>query len=122
VSEHIIQLLIVERDRLERAIEALRGSSPKVLDIYDDPIMPDLVKSASKKTPTPAVPKRKKISTEARRRMAEGQRRRYAAIRAANGSEAAPVAVEPKPAPAKARVLSRKALSPKRDERRYPSQ
>jgi hypothetical protein len=90
MSEHIIQLLIVERDRLERAIAVLQGTSPKVLDIYDDPTMPDWVKPASKKAPTPAAPKRKRMSAATRRRMAEGQRRRYAAIRAAKTEAAAP--------------------------------
>ena len=114
MSEHIIQLLKAERSRLQAAIDALKGTpEPKRNN------EPEFVKIRPK---VAAVPKRKGLSAATRRKMAEGQKRRYAAIRAANGSEAAPVAVEPKPAPAKARVLSRKALSPKRDERRYPSQ
>jgi hypothetical protein len=88
MSEHIIQLLIVQRDRLEQAIEALRSSSPKFVDVYDDPTMPDWVKPKAKVAP--AAPKRKRISAEARRRMAEGQRRRYAAIRAAKAEAVAP--------------------------------
>jgi hypothetical protein len=108
MSEHIIQLLKAERDRFDRAIAVLQGSSPKVLDIYDDPTMPDWVKPASKKTPTPAAPKRKGMSAATRRRMAAGQRRRYAAIRAAKAAEAAPGAVTPKEAPAKAPAAIKK--------------
>src|ERR1700679_2100142 len=78
MSEQIIQLLIVERDRLDRAIEALQGSSPKVVDVYDDPTMPDWVRPASKKT------------APARRKMAEGQKRRWAAINAAKAEAIAP--------------------------------
>jgi hypothetical protein len=104
MSGHIIQLLIVERDRLERAIKALQGSSPKVVDIDDDPMMPDWVKP---KAQVAAAPKKKGFSAATRRRMAEGQRRRYAAIRAAK-AETAPVAVTPKPAPAKPQVAVKK--------------
>jgi hypothetical protein len=88
MSEQIIQLLIVERDRLDRAIEALQGSSPKVVDVYDDPTMPDWVRPASKKT-APA-PKKKGFSAATRRKMAEGQKRRWAAINAAKAEAIAP--------------------------------
>jgi hypothetical protein len=87
MSEQIIQLLIVERDRLERAIEALQGSSPKVVDVYDDPTMPDWVKPKEKVTP---APKKKGFSAATRRKMAEGQKRRWAAINAAKAEAVAP--------------------------------
>jgi hypothetical protein len=88
MSEQIIQLLVAERDRLGRAIEALQGSSPEVVDVYDDPTMPDWVRPASKKT-APA-PKKKRFSAATRRKMAEGQKRRWAAINAAKAEAAAP--------------------------------
>jgi hypothetical protein len=78
MSEHIIQLLVAERDRLERAIEALQGSSPKVVDVYDDPSMPDWVKPKAKT----AAPKKRGMSAATRRKMAEGQKKRWAAKRA----------------------------------------
>jgi len=108
MSENIIQLLKAERDRFDRAIEALQGSSPRVLDIYDNPTMPDWVKPALKKAVTPAAPKRKGMSAATRRRMAEGQKRRYAALRAAKVAEAAPLATTPKAAPVKTSVAVKK--------------
>jgi len=88
MSEQIIHLLVAERDRLERAIEALQHSSPKVVDVYDDPTMPDWVRPANKKT-APA-PKKKGFSAATRRKMALGQKRRWAAINAAKAEAAAP--------------------------------
>jgi hypothetical protein len=56
-TEQILALLIAERDRLNRAIEALSGPTkrrgrPPKKSVYDDPSMPDWVKptSAKKKT------------------------------------------------------------------------
>jgi hypothetical protein len=52
-TEQIVALLISERDRLNRAIEALQGPTkrlgrpPKVASVYDDPTMPDWVKPKS---------------------------------------------------------------------------
>ena len=54
-TEHILALLIAERTKLDKAIEALsgptkrRGRPPKV---KDDPTMPDWVKPAAKKKKT----------------------------------------------------------------------
>ena len=56
--------------------------------------MPDWVKPASKKLPTPA-PKKKGFSAATRRKMAEGQKRRWAAINEAKVEKA----VAPKNAP-----------------------
>jgi hypothetical protein len=88
MSEQIIQLLVAERDRLDRAIEALQGPA-KVVDVYDDPTMPDWVKPKSKIAPTPA-PKKKGFSAATRRKMAEGQKRRWAVINAAKVEPVAP--------------------------------
>jgi hypothetical protein len=87
MSEQIIQLLVAERDRLERAIEALQGSSPKVVDIYEDPTMPEWVKPKVKVAP---APNKRKVSAAARRKMAEGQKRRWAAINAAKAEPVGP--------------------------------
>src|ERR1700733_15013699 len=100
--EHIVSLLIEERDRLEAAISALQGRASAPAGIYEDPTMQDWVKPKAK-----VAPKKKGFSAATRRRMAEGQRRRYAAIRAAK-AETAPVAVTPKAAPAKPPVVVKK--------------
>jgi hypothetical protein len=78
--EHIVGLLIEERDRLEAAIAALQGPSSAPVDIYEDPTMPDEVKPKAKAAP---APKKKGFSAATRRKMAEGQKRRWAAINAA---------------------------------------
>jgi hypothetical protein len=88
--EHIVSLLIEERDRLEAAISALQGRSSAPAGIYEDPTMPDWVKPKAK-----VAPKKKGFSAATRRKMAEGQKRRYAAIRAAK-AEAASLKVSKK--------------------------
>ena len=87
MSEQIIQLLVAEKNRLNRVIHILQGSSPKVVDVYDDPTMPDWVKSTVKVAP---APKKNRFSAARRRKMAEGQKRRWAAINAAKVEAAAP--------------------------------
>jgi hypothetical protein len=75
-TEHIVQLLIQERDRLSRAIEALqgpvkrRGRPPKNL--------------AAVATPSAEAPKKRKpFSAATKRKMALAQKRRWAAIKGA---------------------------------------
>ena len=75
-TSHIVSLLIEERSRLEAAIAALQGSPEPMKEDPPAWVLPKV------KAPA-AAPKRKRISAEGRRRMAEGQKRRYAAIRAA---------------------------------------
>jgi hypothetical protein len=110
MSAHIVNLLIEERDRLEEAIQALQGTAPakrrgrppakKTLDVYDDPSMPDWVKPAKKK---------RKVSAAARKRMAEGQRKRWAAVKAAKVAES----VSPKRKTQSVRMAE--AIAPKED-------
>ena len=78
--EHIVGLLIEERDRLEAAISALQSPSSAPEGIDEDPTMPDWVKPNAKVAP---APKKKGFSAATRRKMAEGQKRRWAAKRAA---------------------------------------
>jgi len=74
-TDHIVALLIAERDKLSRATEALqgptkhRGRPPKSAD------------AAS--TPVTEAPKKRHVSAAARKRMAEGQKKRWAALKAA---------------------------------------
>jgi hypothetical protein len=85
--EHIVSLLIQERDRLEAAISALQDPPSAPGGIYEDPTMPDWVKPKAKVAP---APKKKGFSAARRRKMAEGQRRRWAAINAAKAKPVAP--------------------------------
>jgi hypothetical protein len=92
-TSHIVSLLIEERDRIEAAIAALRDSaSGLATGKTAEGAIPDWVKGTSNisAAPTIATPKRKAISAEARRRMAAGQKRRYAEIRAAKTETVAP--------------------------------
>ena len=75
-TEHILALLIQERDRIHRAIEALaplkrRGRPPKKL------LLGGWVSSGEKK--------RKGFSAATRRKMALAQKARWAARKAAKG-------------------------------------
>lgn len=80
-TSHIVTLLAQERDRIQAAIDALRG---------DERAMPDWVRSTPNVATAPAVPKKRKVSASARRKMAEAQKRRWAAINAAKAEAAAP--------------------------------
>jgi hypothetical protein len=64
-TDHIVALLIAERDKLNLAIEALRGVPKKG---------PSIVTAPKKK---------RRVSAAARRKMAAGQKRRWAALKAA---------------------------------------
>jgi hypothetical protein len=86
-TEHIVGLLIEERDRLQAAIAALQGPASATAGIYEDPTMPDWVKPKAKVAP---APKKKGFSAATRRKMAEGQKRRWAAINAAHADPVAP--------------------------------
>jgi hypothetical protein len=74
-TDHIVTLLIAEREKLTRAIEALqgptkhRGRPPK--------------SAIAASVPATEAPKKRHVSAAARRRMAEGQKKRWAAIKAA---------------------------------------
>jgi len=72
-TEHIIALLIAERDKLDRAIEALqgpkrRGRPPK------NPLI-----AATSTAPEPAKKKRRKFTATQREAAAERMRQRWAA-------------------------------------------
>jgi len=73
--DQILPLLIAERDRLNRAIEALhgtvkrRGRPPKSVTLTSEQ--------------PPAARKKRHVSAAARRKMAAAQKKRWAAIKAA---------------------------------------
>jgi hypothetical protein len=71
-TDHILTLLIAERVKLDKAIAALKDGGS--------------VSSGTPKKPaaieTHAAPKKRKVSAAARKRMAEGQKKRWAALKA----------------------------------------
>ena len=73
-TDHILALLTAERDKLNRAIEALQG--------HGDPL-----KQAVANVVAVGTPKKRHVSAAARRRMAEGQKKRWAAIKARKNSQ-----------------------------------
>jgi len=78
-TEHIVALLIQERDRLNRAIEALNGSTGKRRG------RPPKNKTVvGHDGPFPMTPKKRKgFSAATKRKMALAQKKRWAAIKAA---------------------------------------
>jgi hypothetical protein len=77
-SNDIIALLVAERDKLNAAIEALQGFTKK-------PVVAETASAgggSGKATVAATAPKKRKVSAAARKRMAEGQKKRWAAIKA----------------------------------------
>jgi len=71
-TDHIVALLIAERNKLNAAIEALQGTSK----------IAATKKPAASETTVAAAPRKKRhVSAAARKRMAEGQKKRWAAIK-----------------------------------------
>ena len=68
-TDHIVALLIAERDKLNNAIEALQGTKTATI----------LAPVAQASTPK----KKRRISAATRRKMALGQKKRYAALKPA---------------------------------------
>jgi hypothetical protein len=73
-TEHILSLLIQERDRLNRAIEALQGSTKRR---GRPPKGPGAVPDSG------VAKKRKAFSAATRKKMALAQKKRWAAVKAA---------------------------------------
>jgi hypothetical protein len=67
-TESIVALLIAERDKLERAIAALQAGGTETGNLKSAEVVPQ---------------KKRHISAATRRKMALGQRRRQAALKAA---------------------------------------
>jgi hypothetical protein len=74
-TDHIISLLLAEREKLNAAIEALQGPTKT-------PVVSDSASAGGGGgKATAAVPKKRKVSAAARKRMAEGQKKRWAALK-----------------------------------------
>ena len=81
-TEQIVALLITERDRLSRAIEALqgparrRGRPPGSAKKTAAPVTAD----------APTAPKKRKLTAAGRKAIADATRRRWAAVKAAKAT------------------------------------
>jgi hypothetical protein len=77
-TDHIVFLLIAERDKLNRAIEALQG------DVKRRGRPPKNAAASGVAEATATAPTKKRhVSAAARRKMAAPQKKRWAAIKAA---------------------------------------
>ena|ERR1700733_10592730 len=103
-TEQIVSLLIAERDKLTKAIEALSGptkrigrppKNPVAVADYSDPTMPEWVK------PAPAKRKTRKFSYYQRKKQAERMKAYWAAKKKAEAKAARKAAPKPKKAAAK---------------------
>jgi hypothetical protein len=76
-TDQIVSLLIAERDKLNAAIEALQGPTKKHV------VSDSASAGGGGGKAAVAAPQKRKVSAAARKRMAEGQKKRWAAINAA---------------------------------------
>ena len=101
-TDHILALLVVERDKLTAAIEALQG-----------PAATAIVRDRRVATAAPAASGKRKLSAAGRRAIVAGTKKRWADIKAAKAAAAeAPAVAVAKPAPVKAPVVAKKKTSP----------
>lgn len=113
-TDHILALLLRERNKIEKAIDALQG--PKRRGRLAGPsrkVAPPSVEQDSEppETVVPTAPAKRKMSAAGRRAIIAGTKKRWAAIRAAKAAAAAPtpVAAAAKAAPTKAPVPVKKS-------------
>jgi hypothetical protein len=112
-TDHILVLLLVERDKLTAAIEALQG--PTTTEQSPGPgrkaVLPSVEPdSKAPATVGPTAPAKRKMSAAGRRAIIAATKKRWAAVRAAKATAAAsaPVAATPKAAPARTTVPVKK--------------
>jgi hypothetical protein len=112
-TDHILALLISERDKLTAAIEALQGpTTTEKTPGLDRKAVPPSVEQNS--TPPqmvgPTAPAKRKMSAAGRRAIIAATKKRWAAIKAAKAAAEAPapVAAAPKETPAKGPVPVKK--------------
>jgi hypothetical protein len=109
-ADHILALLLIERDKLTRAIEALHGpatteKSPSPGRKAVTPSVEQDSKPASSVGPT--APVKRKLSAAGRLAIIAATKKRWAAVKAAKAAAAVAAAV-PKAAPAKTPVPVKK--------------
>jgi hypothetical protein len=117
-TDHILALLLIERDKLTAAIESLQGpTKPKgrppgsdrkavLPSVEQDSPLPGMV--------APIAPAKRKLSAAGRRAIVAATKRRWAAIKAAKAAAAAPapVAATPKAGRAKRPIAAKQKASP----------
>jgi len=122
---HILALLLIERDKLTGAIEALQGptTTEETPGTGRKAALPSVEQDSKPPASVgPIAPAKRKMSAAGRRAIIAATKKRWAAVKAAKAATAAPAAVAagPKAAPAKAPVpvkkggltaVGRKALS-----------
>ncbi len=122
-TDHILALLISERDKLTAAIEALQGPKRKGRPPGSGrkAVTPSIEQDSKPHVAVgPTAPAKRKLSAAGRRAISAAAKKRWAAVKAAKAAAApAPAAAEPKAVPAKAlaplkgglTAAGRKALS-----------
>jgi hypothetical protein len=113
-TDQILALLLSERDKLLKAIEALQGPTKREgrPPGSGQKAAPSSVEHDSKPQVAvgPTAPVKRKLSAAGRRAIIAATKKRWAAVKAAKAAAAAPalVATTPKAAPAKAPVPAKK--------------
>ena len=106
-TDHILALLISERDKLTGAIEALQGTTEKTPGPGRKVVTPSV-----EQDPTPPARVKRKMSAAGRRAIIAATKKRWAAIKAAKAAETpAPVATARKVAPTKAPAIKKGGLT-----------
>jgi hypothetical protein len=115
--DQILALLLRERNKIEKAIEALQG--PKRKGRPPGPgrkaVTPSVEQhSKPEETVGPSAPAKRKMSAAGRRAIIAGTKKRWAAVKAAKAAAAAPVPVPgaPKAAPAKGPAAAKHKAAP----------
>jgi hypothetical protein len=116
-TDHILALLLIERDKLTAAIDALQGptTTEKTRGPGRNAVLPSVEQNSTPpETVGPTAPARRKMSAAGSRAIIAGAKKRSSAIKAAKAAAAAPVPVAavpaagPKALPAKAQVPAKK--------------
>jgi hypothetical protein len=112
-TDHILALLVSERDKITKAIEALQGPTKREgrpPGSGRKAVLPSVEQDSSQEVVGPTAPVKRRLSAAGRRAIIAGTKKRWAAIRAAKAAAAAPVPVAAprKATPAKAPVPVKK--------------
>jgi hypothetical protein len=91
MTDQIVQLLIAERDKLDRAIEVLQGSEGKRRGRPPGSVNKETAVATVAPAPAPA---KRKMSAAGRKRIADAARKRWALIKA--GKAVSPFAKDSK--------------------------
>jgi hypothetical protein len=119
-TDHILALLVGERDKITKAIEALQGTTMREerpagsgRKAAPPSVEPDSIPG----TVGPAAPAKRKLSAAGRRAIIAATKKRWAAVKAAKAAAAtpSPVAAMPKAAPAKTPVGAKHKSSSAKD-------